>query len=258
MVQHYIQSILMGDRSVIDRAKDAPPDFISELGRAWKTMDSNAREIAVLMLERIDSAPGAEFLLRVTADPAMYVANGAARVLEGQSHLPSGDSLLAVVPSRESPFVRGKLYLAAGRSGCGLAALRRFASTEGDSAAALDAQAAMVLRNGVPERLAFFERVRKAAADEVQTCVRHLLYINDPNLAKAMIPWLGNTDGVMRIGYDGPGGYKQARMCDYAVWIGGKLGLPSGGGPGITNYDATLVSRVRKLYSELPDPPPVL
>lgn len=255
MVQHFMHSLQMGDRTVIDRAKDAPPDFLAELERNWKTLDKNARDIAVLMLQRIDSVPGANFLLRVTGDPNVQVASSAARVLEGSKHLPSGDSILALLPSRESPFVRGKLYLAAGKANCGLEALRRTAANEAGAEAALHAQAAMVKRNGIPERLAFFDRVRNARPDEVLLCSDHLLYIGDPNLAKAMLPWLSSTDGVMRIGYDsGRNTDRQARMCDFAVWNGKELGLPTGAGTSIQIYDPVLISQVRKLYSELPDP----
>lgn len=256
MVQHFMQSILMGDRTVINRAKDAPPNFLSELESNWKTMNTNARDIAVLMLERINTPQTAAFLLRLTADPTMPVAGAAARVFERQEHLPAGDSILAVIPSRPAPFVRGKLYLAAGKAVCGLEALRRTAATEADPDAALHAQAAMVRRGGGPERLAFIERVRKARPDEVLLCSDHLLYINDPNLAKAMLPWLASTEGVMRIGYDG-GDDRQARMCDFAVWNGMELGLPTGAGTSIANYDQALISRVRKLFSELPDTPAV-
>lgn len=253
MVQHYMHSLQMGDRTVIDRAKDAPPDFLSELERNWKTLDTKAREIAVLMLERIGTAPAAVFLLRVTGDPSLQVAGAAARAFERSAHLPAGDSILAILPSREAPFVRGKLYLAAGRANCGLDALRRVAANEADAQAKLHAQAAMVRRRGVPERLAFFDRVKKARPDEVLGCSEHLLYINDPNLAKSMTSWLGNTEGVMRIGYDG-GVDRQARMCDFAVWNGKELGLPTGAGTAINVYDPSLLSQVRKLYSELPDP----
>lgn len=255
MVQHFMHSIFMGDRTVIDRAKDAPPDFLSELEKNWRTMDVKAKDIAILMLERINTAATAAFLLRLTADPTAQVSAAAARVFERQKDLPAGDSILALVPSRESPFVRGKLYLAAGKAMCGLEALRRTAAMEADPQAAQHAQAALVKRGGVPERLGFFERVRKARPDEVLACSEHLLYINDPNLAKAMIPWLGSTEGVMRIGYDGGrGSDRQARMCDFAIWNGKELGLGTGAGTSITNYDPTLISRVRKMYSELPDP----
>ncbi len=253
MVQHFMQSIAMGDRTVVDRAKDAPPDFLPELERNWKSMDANGREIAVFMLQRIDTAASAAFLLRVTTDPALHIAAAAARVFERQSHLPSGDSILALIPSRESSFVRGKLYLAAGKAPCGLEALRGVAAVERDPHAALQAQAAMVRRGGVPERLAFFERIRSARADQILDCSSHLLYVNDKNLAKAMIPWCANTEGVMRIGYDG-GDDRQARMCDFAVWNGAELGLPTNAGTSLTNYDLALVARVRKLFSELPDP----
>jgi len=253
MVQHFMQSIAMGDRTVIDRAKDAPPDFLPELERNWKSMDANGREIGVFMLQRIDSAASAAFLLRVTADPALHIAAAAARVFERQSHLPSGDSILALIPSRESPFVRGKLYLAAGKASCGLAALRGVAATEPDPQAALHAQAAMVRRGGGPERLAFFDRIRTARPDEVIASSDHLLYVNDKELAKAMIPWCGSTEGVMRIGYDG-GDDRQARMCDFAVWTGAELGLATAAGTSLTNYDLAHVARVRKLFSDLPDP----
>lgn len=256
MVQLFLQSITMGDRTVIDRAKDAPPGLLSELESSWKSFDANSREIAVYMLQRIDTPPSAVLLLRITADPALHVAAAAARIFERQSHLPSGDSILAAIPSRESPFIRGKLYLAAGTANCGLDALRAVAATERDPQAALHAQAAMVRRGGVPERLAFFERVRKTRADEVTVSSEHLFYVNDPNLAKAMIPWCDSTEGVARIGYDGGGDDRQARMCDFAVWNGAKLGLPTGAGERLTNYDPPHVSRVRKLYSELPDPKP--
>ena len=59
MVHHFMQSIAMGDRTVIDRAKDAPPDFLPELERTWKSMDANGREIAVFMLQHIDTSASA-------------------------------------------------------------------------------------------------------------------------------------------------------------------------------------------------------
>lgn len=254
MVQHFMYSIQMGDRTVIDRAKDAPPDFLSELEKTWRTMTPQSKDIAILMLDKINTHQTAAFLLRLTADPNAQVAATAARVLENQKDLPAGDSILNLIPSRQNPFVRGKLYLTAGKAVCGLDALRRTAAMEADEQAAQQAQTAIVLRGGQAERLAFFERVRKARADEVLAFSAQLLYINDPNLAKAMIPWLNSTEGVMRIGYDAPGKDRQARMCDFAIWNGKELGLGTGAGTSITNYDAGLISRVRKLYSELPDP----
>lgn len=255
MVQHFINSIQMGDRTVIDRAKDAPADFIPELERQWRGFDARSRDIAILMLGRIDTHQSANFLLKATADPNGQTAAAAARTLEKQKDPPAGDSILNIIPSRENPFVRGKLYLTAGRAACGLDALRRTAEMEADEDAKMQALAAIVLRGGKQEKLEFFEKVRKARPDEVLAYSAHLLYINDPNLAKAMISWLGSTEGVMRIGYDSPRGTdKQARMCDFAIWNGKELGLATGAGAAITNYDPSLISRVRKLYSELPDP----
>lgn len=258
MVQHFITSIQMNDRTVINRAKDAPADFLSELDRVWKTLDPNARGIAVLMLEKIDSGPAAAFLLRVTADPNAQVAAAAARVLLDMSSLPAGDMILNLIPSRESPFVRGKLYLAAGKANCGLDALRRTAAMEADPGAAGCALAAMVRRGGAAERIRFMEQVEKARPDEVLEFSRQILYINEPNLAKAMVPWLDSTEGVMRIGYDAPGKDRQARMCDFAIWNGKLLGHPTSAGDAIANYEPAHVSRIRKLFAELPDPEPPL
>jgi hypothetical protein len=47
-------------------------------------------------------------------------------------------------------------------------------------------------------------------------------------------------------------------MCDFAIWNGAKLGLATGAGTSISNYDPNHISRVRKIYAALPDPQPDL
>lgn len=255
MVQLFLQSILDGDRSVVARAENAPPGFLTELDRHWPSMSPASRDIAVLVLERIPSVPSANFLLKATADPALHVAAGAANALLRQPQLPAGNTIVNLIPSRPSPFVRGPLYLAAGLAGAALQPLRHVAANESDPTAALDALAAIARLGGLPERRALFERVRKARPDEVRPLARVLRYVGEPALAKAMLAWLASTAPVVRLGPDGSN-IPYARMCDYAVWTAKDLGLPTPAGPVLANYEAVALARTRQILQELPDLPP--
>lgn len=114
------------------------------------------------MLGRIDTHQSAAFLLKATADPNGQTAAAAARTLEKQKDPPAGDSILNIIPSRESPRSR-ESGSTAGRAACGLDVLRRTAEMEADEEAKGHALAAIVLRGGKKCSLEFFERRERPA-----------------------------------------------------------------------------------------------
>jgi hypothetical protein len=252
MAEAFVRSLRQHDPGVLNRYRDAPPELAAEIDKALPELDEEARRLAVLLLERHDKSGSGDLLLKLSGDRSAQVANAAARSLTKVRELPLGEKIVSELPKRPDKFVRGQLYLAAGKTRSGLEALRRAAAAEPDSSAALDAQAAAVKLGGEPERKLFFERVRKAEPDDALRLADLLEYIGDRRLAKALTPWFANKAGVLRLGGDRQD--RMARMCDLAVWTAHALGVPFPIDPEyLSVYGDAVTARARSAAASLPD-----
>jgi len=249
-----MKAIREHDWDIVARPLAAPVSLADEIGRDLPQLDNESKEIAVATLEHIHSPTSSGLLLRMTGDSNLQVAAAAARTLLRVLHIPPVDDILAAISQRENDFVRGRLYLLAGRANEAgkLQALRALVNNEKNPDSALDAQAAMVKLGGEPERAAFLERIRTARPDQATRASDHLLYINDSRLAKGMIPWLSNKSPVFRLGTDRD--ERAARMCDLAVYTAHQLGIKFYMEPqGIANFEASIIANAEKAVLALPD-----
>ena len=126
--------------------------------------------------------------------------------------------VIAIIPSRPDPFIRSKLYLQTGdlREEGILEQLRRASAGEKDEDVKLHSLAARAKQGGGPEASEFVSIVSKTVPDDALKMQDLLVYIGRANLAKGVITWLDNEEGVMRLGSDRQN--SQARMCDVGVW----------------------------------------
>src|SRR5213080_1357971 len=114
--EEVLKAIRQHDWGIVTRAFTAPPSIVDEIGRALPQLDNEAKEIAVAMIEHNSWPNSGQLLLRMTGDPMLQVAAGAAPALSKTTDVPPIDDILAAIPQRESDFVRGRLYLLAGRT----------------------------------------------------------------------------------------------------------------------------------------------
>jgi hypothetical protein len=253
-VDEVLKALRAHDWGVIRLAVAAPPSTVAEIERALPQLDDEAREIAVALLVRQNAPNVGQLLLKMTADRNQQVSAGAARGLLVVTDAPRPDAILTALRERENDFVRSRLYLAVGRTkdASKLEELRSIASGEKNREATLDAQAAAVKLGGQPERAAFLERVRTARQDQAVSVSDHLLYINDPKLAKGMLPWLSNRSGVLRLGTDLEP--RMARMCDLAAFTAYQLGIGFQIEPKrIEKFDDKVIANAAAALRALPD-----
>jgi hypothetical protein len=252
MSEKFLEAIRNHDRTVLDRAQQAPPGLPREIDAVVDTMDAESREIAVELVTKQDSTLSATFLLRRTADSD---ANIATMAVEGLSKLvvkPPAQDIISVIPSRPDPFIRSKLYLEAGklREDGVLEQLRRAAANEQDADVKLHSLAARAKQGGGPEAAEFTELVKQTEPDDALKMQDLLLYIGRQDLAKGLITWLDNNEGVMRLGSDRQN--SEARMCDVAVWTVHLLNITL---PFETthlrNFEPDEIEQVRKILSTL-------
>ncbi len=224
-------------------AADLPAPPIAELTQELPTLDGEARELVASYLGRRGGRGSGAILLRLSGDPDTAVASAAATGVAEGSDRPSVADVLAAIPQRDDPFVRGKLYRAVGasRDAKALDPLRALATIEKDVEAAHQAQIAAVRLHGKPERTAFLARIRGAQPDQAMDIHEQLLYVADPQLAVGVIPWLSNEAGVIRLGSDRQA--SMVRMCDLAVWTAHLLGVKFTIQPEyLTNYEPSVIA----------------
>ncbi len=254
MSQNFISALRQHDRSVLDRVSQAPAELPKEIDAAVADLDAEARELAVELVTRQDNDQAGKFLLRRTADADPNVSTLAADNLGKIINKPKTEDIIAAIPQREDPFVRGKLYLEAGRreENFVLEELRRTAANEDDEDAKLQALAARVKRGGQSEKTEFLDVVRQTAPDDALRTQTLLLYIDHANLAKGLLPWLSNEENVTRLGSDRQN--MMARMCDIAVWTAHllKVKLPFET-THLRNFTPEEIENTRKILELLPD-----
>lgn len=254
MSQEFIKALQRHDQSIIEKAGQAPSGLPKQIDQAISDLDAEAREMAVELVTRQDSEQAGTFLLRRTADPDVNVATLAADNIGKIINKPKTDDIIAAIRKRDDAFVRGKLYMEAGRrqEKNVLEELRRISGEETDDDAKLKSLAARVKKGGQQEKAEFLEIVRNAEPDDALKIQELLLYIDNPNLAKGMISWLGKTDGIMRIGSDRQN--MMARMCDVAIWTAHllKIKFPFET-KHIRNFTDDEIAAARKVLELLPD-----
>jgi len=249
-----VSGLRVHDRSLIRTSPTATPNLVRDLEPALRGFDEEARTLAVAYLTRYNGPGTGRLLLTLTADRSATVASAAAKSLVKVSDTPPGEAIVADIPARQDPFVRGQLYLAAGNAKAppGLAAFRAVASKEQDPGAAEQAQAAAVKLGDDVERKAFIKRVETVHPDYALKVQDQILYIGDPKLTKALIPWFDNKEGVMRQGSDRQN-LPMIRVCDLAVWIAHQLGVkfPVQPEDHLTHYDAAVLNAAKSAVAAL-------
>ena len=247
-----LNSIRTHDRSVLDQARNAPGGVTQEIDNIIGTLDDEARELATEFVAAQDSEQAGTFLLRRTADTDANVATVAVENLGKIVNKPESNVLIAAIPERPDPFVRGKLYLEAGnrQEEFILEELRRISMNESNKDAKLRSLAARAKRGGRQEIAEFMEIVRRTEPDDALDIQALLLYINNPKLASALLPWLDNEEGVMRIGSDRQN--MMATMADVAVWTVHmlKISLPFET-THLRNYTDEEIESVKKLLQTI-------
>lgn len=250
-----VSALRAHDRRILQGPASPNPNVAPSVESALPGLDEEARAIAALFLAH-NNGPGAgNVLLKLTGDRSVQVASSAARSLVNVTDKPAGNTILAAIPARQDRMVRGFLYLAAGKakSAPGLDAFREVAKKEVDPGAAESAQVALVRLGGEPERKAFLHRISTATAEKAIQIQDQMLYVGDPLLAKGLLPWFGNKEGVLRLGGDRQD--RMARMCDMAVWIAHQLGVKFAMNPSdhLTIYDAGVLAAAKAAIAALPD-----
>lgn len=225
MSQDYIDRIRKNDRSVLEKASEAPEDLPKEIDRAISGFDEEARELAVEFVARQDGRYAGTFLLRRVGDASPDVAMLAIEKLDVIISKPGVDEIISRIARVKDPFIRGKLYLDIGKRKEEnlLGKLRPVVESEEDEEAALRGLAALVKLGGSAERGEFLDRVRATEPDDALEMQDLLIYIGSADVAGGLIPWLQNTEDVMRIGGDRQN--MMARMCDVGVWTAHLLGV---------------------------------
>lgn len=254
MSEQFINALRQHDRSILEKAQQAPPGLPKDIDQVLSTLDSEARELAVELVTRQDNEFAGIFLLRRTADEDANVSTLAAENLGKVINKPKTENILAVIPERRDPFIRGKLYLEAGkRTEAGvLERLRQLAAEEQDEEAKLQALAARVKLGGQSEKQEFLAIVQKTEPDDALRIQDLLIYIDNPVLAKGLIPWLNNEEDVMRLGSDRQN--MMARMCDVAVWTAHLLKIKfSFETAFLRNFTKEEIETARKVLLLLPD-----
>ena len=253
MSEDFLNALRQHDRSILERAAQAPLGLPKDIDQSISTLDAEGRELAVELVTRQDNEYAGTFLLRRTADTDVNVATMAADNISKIINKPKTDEILGAIPKRSDSFVRGKLYLEAGRreETFVIEELRRQAANESDSDAKLQNLAARAKRGGQPEKAEFLEIVRKTEPDDALQIQELLLYVNNPSLAKGLIPWLDNREGVMRLGSDRQN--MMAKMCDVAVWTAHllKIKLPFET-THLRNFTPEEIEATRKILELLP------
>jgi len=250
-----ISGLRAHDRNLNRMPPAASPDLVRSLDPALREFDEQARTLAVSYVTRWNGPGAGNLLLKLTADRSATVAAAAAQSLLKIGDTAPGEAILAAIPTRQDSFVRGQLYLAAGKAKTppGLAAFRSAAAKETDPDAAEQAQVAAVRLGGDVERKAFFERIKTTVPDKALKVGEQMLYVGDPKLAKALGPWFGKKDGIFRLGSDRQGD-QMARMCDVAAWTAYKLGVKFALQPDyLTNFDAAVIGAAKGACAALPD-----
>ncbi len=240
----WLTAIEAVDRSVLSAKATAPAGLVAAMRPRIPKMKDQARVVAAQVLEKLDSAEGASFLLTLTADPNLAVAAAASRALRGAKNLPPGEEILQVIPKTGNPAIRAHLYLAAGHAKTPLAPLQQIAEKEADPQVRYTALAAAIRLGAVPERAKFAAAIHAAKMEDVVRLTDLIVYIGDKSMAPALLPLFDSQEPIFSIS-PGPNS-RMARRCDIAVWTAHQLGLvPSLKLTSIRNFDSATIAAAK-------------
>lgn len=253
MSQEYITALQQHDRKILEKARQAPRELPKEIDKQISNLDDEARELSIEFVAMQDSEYSGRYLLRRANDPSPDIAALAIEKMNLVIHKPKVEDIIAAIPTIKDPYIRGELYFGIGRRKEPdlLGQLRPVAAEEKDAEAKIKATAALVKLGGKPEKGEFIEIVRNTVPDDALTMQDHLLYIDNSDLAKGLIPWLDNTEDVMRLGGDRQ--EAMARMNDVGVWAAHrlKIQLPFETTK-LRNFTPEEIEQTRKILSLLP------
>jgi HEAT repeat protein len=251
-IERALQAIREGDRAAVDLCRGAPPRLVEELTAIRPDLEGRSLRVVVACLEAAGSPEAANLLLDLTDDDDLMVAAAAADALFRAHSPPPADRVLAAAPRRAEPVLRGRLYRLAGQIGdeSTREALRQL--PEPDAGAAFDVLLAIAKLGGAPEREDFALRVERAVPEQALELGEALQYVGDRSLPRALLPWLSQTDPVLRLGGDNERVPRMARMCDVAVIFARQLGVAIPGPPELAVYDRGVLEAAERLLSALP------
>lgn len=254
MSEEFINAVRSLDQSVVARAGSAPHDLAKRLDEVNATLDGEARELAVELISRQDNQFAGTYLLRRTGDDDANVATIAVGQLANIINRPAAADIVAAIPNRPDPFIRGELYLFLGRSTESgvLEALRRRAADESDADASLHLLAARVRLGGKSDRQEMIAKVASTAPDDALVMQDMIVYAGEPAVARGLLTWLDREDPVMRLGSDRQS--SMARMCDVGIWTARMLGIALPFDTAfLRNFTADEIESTRKILSILPE-----
>jgi hypothetical protein len=252
--QEIMRWLQQEEPAIYATARQEGEGFPREIERALPTLSATSREMAAQALATNNTAEATRVLLDMTGDSEPQVAVASARALSAMSKLPATPELIALTPSRHEPVVRSVLYRLIGQTGKlqDLDRLRAVLAAERDEEAGEDGQAAAVRLGGAPEKSAFVARVRAATPDTALRVCDQLRYVEQKDLLKALLPWLANSEEVMRLGSDRAP--RMARMCDVAVWTAHQMGVLLQAPPAALDvYPLTVIDEARAALLTMPD-----
>lgn len=253
--QAIVEAVQRGDFNAITAVPPEPTRLAEDLAHVAAQLNDQASQIATILVGRYRGPQSTPFLIAMARSTHLQAAVTAATTLSELTEAPPAVEIARSIPQATNPLVRGRLYLALGRSreGPALTALRALLATEQDPDARTNATAAAARLGGDVERAAFLQRVMSATADNAKDVYDELLYVGDVRFAKGLLPWLDQRGPVTRIGSDAEG--RNARLCDLAVWTAVQLGVKvSISTTQIDNYDDAIIQQTMVALQQLAAP----
>jgi hypothetical protein len=222
LIDNYITALQQHDSTLSKRAGDIPPGWLAEVSKTWKDLDGEARDLAVDVAANMGSHQSGQFLLSVAAMPGEDAASPAANALLTHPQAPDGNTLAAAASGVGDPHIRANLYRAAGIRRAAVSQLEPLFAKETNPDARRALRDAMARLGHLPSLHAIYHETENAEPQQVIDLEDTLLYVNDPRLARALVPWLHKTGDVTRFSSDRSP--LMLRQCDFAIWIARQLG----------------------------------
>ncbi len=224
-ITEVMAAIRSGDWEVIDDLSAAPAQWVETLRAELPSLDRDSLELAIACLEQQADEPAGELLLQLAQQDNVQLAAQAAQGLLAVEPLPAATTVLQIAAQCEEPFVRGTLYLAAGRAGAGadLAVLHEAGKEEDEPVAQLRYEAAAAVLGGDEEREKFIATIAAADPEVAEQLCGLLVYTADPRLTEGLLPWLADETVVLFI--DPEGDAATVTMADLAVKTAQALGV---------------------------------
>jgi hypothetical protein len=254
MTEQYLNALRNHEIDLPKRAADIPGDWLEQVARQWRNLDDEAHDIAVSTAAKMKTRAAGQFLLTVAGLPGEEVSTAAAAALLDHPESPDGNTIAIAAQPVKDAVTRAYLYRAAGARQAAVATLEPIVAKESNPDARQAALEALARLGHLPSLHALYEATQKATAADVLVLHDALIYVKDKRLARALVPWLHNTDPVSRLGSDRSPA--MVRQCDYALWTAHQLNtgvtLPVNH---IDNYAPGAFSAAKPILDELPKLP---